>query len=93
MSFGDHLKPDKRKAFHWTLALVAAALLIGGGTIAGLSLTGHSSPGSAHGQASRADAQQAALLNSALSDAGSPGSLNTALNATEMSGSATPGGA
>jgi hypothetical protein len=93
VSFGDHLKTDKRKALHWTLALVAAALLIGGGTVAGLSLTGHSSPGSGQGQASQADAQQAALLNSALSNAGSPGSLNTALNATEMSSSTTPGGA
>jgi hypothetical protein len=92
-SFEDHLKKDRRKALHWTLALVAAALLIGGGTVAGLSLTGHSSPHSGQGQASQPDARQAALLNSALNNAGSPGSLNAAVNATEMSTAAKPGGA
>jgi hypothetical protein len=92
-SFGDHLKSDRRKALHWTLALIAAALLIGGGTVAGLSLAGHSSPASGQGQASTGDARQAALLNSALSHAGSPGNLSTALGATELGGAGTPGGA
>jgi hypothetical protein len=92
-SFGDYLKPDRRKALHWTLALVAAAVLIGGGTLAGMSLAGHSSPASGQGQASPADARQAALLNSALSHAGSPGSLSTALSATGLGGAGTLGGA
>jgi hypothetical protein len=91
-SFGDHLKRDRRKALHWTLGLVAAALLVGGGTIAGLSLAGHASPAANGSQASPADGQQAALLNSALSNAGSPGTLTTALGATALSGASAADG-
>jgi len=82
-SFGDHLRRDRRRALRWTVGLVTAALLATGGAIAGLSLAGH--PGTP-GQASTADAQQGALLNSALSNAGSPGTLVTALGATTMGG-------
>jgi hypothetical protein len=85
--FGDHLKGDRRKALHWTVGLAAAALLAGGGMIAGLSLAGHTSPG----QASAAS-DQAALLNSALDNASSPGSLTTALGATALSGAGAPEG-
>jgi hypothetical protein len=75
---------------HWTVGLVVAALLAGGGTIAGLSLAGHASPAASQGQASAA--QQAALLNTALSNAGSPGKLATALGATTLSGASAPDG-
>jgi hypothetical protein len=92
-SFGGHPKSGRRTALHWTLGLAAAALLIGAGTAAGLSLLGHSSPSPAQAQVSPAGARQAALLNSALSHAGSPGSLGTALSATELGGGGTPGGA
>jgi hypothetical protein len=89
--FGDHLQRDHRTALHWTLGLVAAAVLAAGGAIAGLSLAGHSSSGTP-GQASMANAQQEALLNSALSNAGSPGTLLTALGATAMGGANTQNG-
>jgi hypothetical protein len=84
-SFGEHRNTGRRKALHWTLGLVVAALLAGGGVIAGLSLTGHSSP-------SAAQSQQAAALNTALRSAGTPGPL-TALGATVMGGAqGTQGG-
>ncbi len=102
-SFGDHLKKDRRRALHWTVGLVVAALLAGGGAIAAWSLTGHSSPGAASGQSGTADAQQGALLSSALSNAAAPGALTTAIGATALSGAsastgtqpgaAAPGGA
>ena len=68
------------KALHWTAGLLVAALLAGGGTIAGMRLAAHSSPGTssgaATGQAGPADlAQQGALLNATLSNASSPGAL------------------
>jgi hypothetical protein len=88
-SFGDPLKRDRRKALNWTVGIVAAALLAGGGTIAGLSLAGHASPAASQGPAS---GQQAALLNSALDNASSPGALTTALGATALSGASAPGG-
>ena len=75
---------------HWTLGLVVAALLAGGGTIAGLSLAGHASPAASQGQAS--PARQAALLNTALSNADSPGKFATALGATTLSGASAPDG-
>ena len=67
------------------MGLVAAAVLAAGGAIAGLSLAGP-------GTASTAEAQQGALLNSALSNAGSPGALVTALGATAMGGANTQNG-
>jgi hypothetical protein len=90
-SLGDHLRRDRRTALHWTLGLVAVALLSAGGVITGLSLAGHSSSGGP-GQVSTADAQQGALLNSALNNAGSPGGLVTALGATAISGADTQNG-
>ena len=92
-SFGEHLRQDRRKALRWTLGLVATALLVGGATIAGLSLAGHASPGTAHGQTSTADlAQQAAALNTTLGSAGTPGALS-AVGATAMGGAqGTQGG-
>jgi hypothetical protein len=67
-----------RKALHWTAGLLAAALLAGGGTIAGMRLASNSSPGASTGQpGSAASAQQGALLNDALSAASSPGALTT----------------
>ena len=89
-NFGDHPKRDRRKAPHWASGLAAAVLLAAGGVIAGLSLAGHS-PG-APGQASVADAQQGALLDSALNNAGSPGPLVTALGGTAMSAASTQHG-
>jgi hypothetical protein len=88
--FGDHLTRDRRKALHWTVGLVVAALLAGGGMIAGLSLAGQASP--AASQAGPASAQQAALLNSVLANASSPGTFTTALGATTLSGASAPGG-
>jgi len=90
-SFGDHLRRDRRTALHWTLGMVAVALLATGAVITGLSLAGHNSSGGP-GQVSTADAQQGALLNSALNNAGSPGALVTALGATAMSGANTQNG-
>jgi len=75
---------------HWTLGLVVAALLAGGGTIAGLSLAGHASPAASQGQAS--PARQAALLNTALSNADSPGKFAAAAGATTLSGASAPDG-
>jgi hypothetical protein len=66
------------------VGLAVAALLAGGGMIAGLSVAGHTSPG----QASVAS-DQAALLNSALDNAGLPGSLSTAVGATALSSAGT----
>ena len=83
--FGDHLRRDRRTALHWTLGLVAVALLATGGVITGLSLAGQHSSGGP-GQVSTADAQQGALLNSALNNAGSPGALVTAMGATAIGG-------
>src|SRR5215469_18816964 len=43
-----------RKALHWTAGLLVAALLAGGGVIAGMRLAGHPSPASSAGQAGAA---------------------------------------
>jgi hypothetical protein len=73
-------RKDHHKVLHWTAGLLAAALLAGGGTIAGMRLAAHSSPGAtsgaATGQAGAAGPAQGALLNATLSDASSPGALN-----------------
>jgi hypothetical protein len=91
--FGEHLNRGRRKSRHWTVGLVAAALLAGGGAVAAWSLAGHPSAGSAQTQSDTADAQQGALLNSALSNAGSPGAITAAVGATTMGGTSTPNGA
>jgi hypothetical protein len=72
----EHITKYRRKAAHWTVGLVAAALLAGGGTIAGLALAGNSSPaGTASLSTASGPSGQAALLNSTLSGADTPGAL------------------
>jgi hypothetical protein len=87
---------NHHRALHWTAGLLAAALLAGGGTIAGMRLGAHSSPGTssgaATGQAGPAGiASQGALLNETLSDASSPGALT--MGAALTGTGASPGGA
>jgi hypothetical protein len=94
----EHLKKDRRKALHWTAGLLAAALLLGGGTIAGMRLAAHSSPaaspGASPGQAGPAtSAQQGALLGATLSDASAPGALNSTGAALAGGAGAAAGGA
>jgi hypothetical protein len=76
---GQHYARDRRKALHWSVGLALVALLAGGGAIVGVSLAGSSSPmtpaaasSAAAGPASAAagPAGQAAVLNAALSSAG-----------------------
>jgi hypothetical protein len=73
---------NHRRALHWTAGLLAAALLAGGGTIAGLRLASHSSPATSSGTGmgqpgSGTPEQQGALLSDTLSAASSPGALTT----------------
>lgn len=95
---GPHGTPKQGhgKALSWTVGVLVAALLAGGGTLAGMKLAGHSSPGAsaaAPGQAGTvASAQQGALLNETLSDAASPGQLTTAAGATLAGGAAAVAG-
>ena len=81
------------KAIRWTAGLLAAALLAGGGTIAGMRLAAHSSPGTSSGVATgpASTASQGALLNETLSGASSPGSLTMGTSLTGTG--ASPGGA
>ena len=86
------------KALHWTAGLLAAALLAGGGTIAGMRLAAHSSPGTSPGAATGqagpgGTASQGALLNETLSDASSPGALTTGAILTGGTGASTAGAA
>ena len=88
--------PSPRKhhqAIRWTAGLLAAALLAGGGTIAGMRLAAHSSPGTSSGVATgpASTASQGALLNETLSGASSPGSLTMGTSLTGTG--ASPGGA
>jgi hypothetical protein len=72
----EHMATDRRRALRWTVGLVAAALLAGGGTIAGAALAGHSAPsGTASLSGASGPTGQAALLNTTLSGADSPGAL------------------
>jgi hypothetical protein len=94
----EHLKKERRKALHWTAGLLAAALLLGSGTIAGMRLAAHSSPvassGATPGQAGPATfAQQGALLDQTLSDASAPGALNSTGAALAGGAGASAGGA
>jgi hypothetical protein len=94
----EHLAADRRKAVHWTVGLVAAALLAGGGTLAGIALAGHSSPsGTASLSAASGPTGQAAQLNTTLSSADSPGALapvsatgGTQAGASALGGAARP---
>ena len=84
-------KKDHRRALHWTAGLLVAALLAGGGVIAGMRLAAHSSPGTSPGAtAGQAGiAQQGALLNETLSDASSLGPLTTGATLTGGAGAST----
>jgi hypothetical protein len=90
--------PGPRKhhrAIRWTAGLLAAALLAGGGTIAGMRLAAHSSPGTSSGATSGqgGTAQQGALLNETLSDASSPGPLTTGATLSGGAGASAGGAA
>jgi len=76
-------QPKHRKALYWMAGLLAAVLLVSGGTIAGMRLTGGSPPASgdaAPGQAGPVATTQreGILLNETLSDASAPGALSAA---------------
>jgi hypothetical protein len=78
-----------RKAVHWTAGLLAAALLAGGGTVAGLRLAGHPPTAASTGQPALAGAaQQGALLNATLSGASAPGALTAGATRTGGAGDA-----
>jgi hypothetical protein len=82
---------DRRKARNWTVGIALAALLAGGGVIAGTSLattTLSATPAASTG--SGTGGSQAALLNAALNDAGSPNAAVTtsATGATGTAGAA-----
>ena len=91
-------RKDHRKALHWTAGLLVAALLAGGGTVAGMRLADHSSPGTSSGATtgqpgSAGTAQQGALLNETLSDASSPGALTAGATLTGGTAAAAGGAA
>jgi hypothetical protein len=99
-----HMATDRRKALRWTAGIALAAVLIGGGVIAGIhlasptlsttpaastSVTGTGSTSTAGGAAAGAgQASQAALLNAALNAAASP---NAAAATAATAGAASPG--
>jgi hypothetical protein len=91
-------KNNHRRALHWTAGLLAAVLLAGGGTMAGMRLAGHSSPasgGAPSGPAGPATSaqQEGALLNETLNDASAPGALTAAgAMLTGGAGAAAAGG-
>jgi hypothetical protein len=89
------LRKGHHRVLHWTAGLLAAALLAGGGTIAGMRLAAHSPPGTSSwattGQAGTA--QQGALLNETLSDASSPGPLTTGATLSGGAGASAGGAA
>ena len=94
----EHTRKDHRRALHWTAGLLAAALLAGGGTIAGMRLAAQSPPGTSSGAATGQSgpggtAQQGALLNETLSDASSPGALTTGAALAGGTGAAAGGAA
>ena len=89
------LRKDHHKALHWTAGLLAAALLAGGGTIAGMRLAAHSSPGTSSGATTgqAGTMQQGALLNETLRDASSPGALTRGATLTGGTGASAGGSA
>ena len=87
--FGAQPGKDGGRARRWTVGLLVAVLLAGGGAIAAMSLTGHS--GGGQDLTTTADSQ-AAQLSSALENAGSPGTLSTAVGAMATNGQPAPGG-
>jgi hypothetical protein len=94
----EHPRKVHSTALRWTAGLLAAALLAGGGTIAGMRLAAHSSPGTSSGATASqpgaaGTAQQGALLNETLSDASSPGSLTTSAALAGGTGASAGGAA
>jgi hypothetical protein len=95
-----HLAKDRHKALRWTVGLLVAALLAGGGALAGMSLTGNSLPsapaastGSTTGIGTGTGSQsgqagQAALLAATLSAASAP---DAAVSATAPATGTAPG--
>jgi hypothetical protein len=83
----DHFARDRRKALHWTIGITVAAILAGGGLIAGLTLSGNS------GYVASGPAGQAAALNATLSSADSPAVFSSTPTATPSAaaGSAAAG--
>jgi len=75
----EHFARDRRKALHWTIGITVAALLAGGGIIAGLTLSGNS------GYVASGPAGQAAALNATLSSADSPAVLSATPSAATPS--------
>ena len=86
-------KAGHRTALRWTAGLLAAALLAGGGTIAGMRLASHSSPATSPGAGQPGSAQQGALLNETLSNASSPGALTTGATLAGGAGASAAGAA
>jgi hypothetical protein len=97
-----HLAKDRHKALRWTVGLAVAALLAGGGALAGMSLTGNSlsstpaantgstmGSGTGTGTGSQAgQAGQAALLAATLSAASAP---DAAVSGTAPAAGTAPG--
>jgi hypothetical protein len=92
-----HLTKDRHKALHWTVGLLAAALLAGGGALAGMSLAGNSlssapaaNTGSTTGGGTGTGSQagQAGLLAATLSAASAP---DAAVSATAPATGTAPG--
>jgi len=102
-----HLATDRRKAWHWAVGITLAALLAGGGVIAGISLastslyaapaasTGTGGAGAAGGTGSASTgsgtASQAALLNSTLNVASSPDAAVATTGAGAAVSASSPG--
>jgi len=98
-----HYTGDRRKPLRWTVGIMVAALLAGGGAIAGVALASpalpgipaaSSSPVTAGGQGGGAAAtpgSQAALLNSALTAADSPAATGSPAGVTGLTSAGQPG--
>ena len=98
-----HDARGRRKPLRWTVGIMVAALLAGGGAIAGVALASpalpgipaaSSSPATAGGQGGGAAAtpgSQAALLNSALTAADSPAATGSPAGVTGLTSAGQPG--
>jgi hypothetical protein len=95
-----HMAKDRRKALRWTVGIALAAVLAGGGVIAGVSLasptlstTPTASTGTASAGSAAAPAGQAALLNTALNAAADPNAAAATTAGAASSGPASSGSA
>jgi hypothetical protein len=93
-----HMAKDRRKALRWTVGIALAAVLAGGGVIAGVSLasptlstTPTASTGTASAGSAAAPAGQAALLNTALNAAADPNAAAATTAGAASSGPASSG--